>query len=160
MKAAALNDLSARECTLFCFIYQFGCFVWTVKSEFCFTVEVISQLGLFLPQDGLIAFLFRPLSNFHFHLLLHTNTGACLISQRSSSEKAVHFSTLLILWVTWGFHAHRDHTYASAFTKETTHGCIGPQKGKGKTETVGLGDTKSLFPLSVLSQCSLRLQIL
>lgn len=129
--------------------------VWTVKLQFCVTVKVISQLGLSLPQGGLIAFLFRPLGNFHFHLFLHT--GAGLISQRSSSEKAVHFSTVLILRVTWEFRAHRDHTYASAFTKETTHGFTGPQKGKGKA--IWPGDTKSLFPLSVLSQCSMRVQI-
>jgi len=151
MKTAVPNYLSARECTLFCFIYQFGWFLCEQLScSICVTVKVISQLGLSLPQEVLTAFLFR--SNFHFHLLLHISTGACLISQRSSSEKAVHFSTVLILWVTWGFHAHKDHTYTIAFTKETTHGCTGPQKGKGKA--VWLGDTKSLFLLSLLSQCS------
>lgn len=99
MKAAVLNYLSARECTLF-FIYQFWCFLCEVKLQFCVAVKVISQLGLSLSQEGLIDFLFRPLRNFHFHLLLRTSTGTCLIAERSSSEKAVHFSTVLILWVT------------------------------------------------------------
>lgn len=59
MKAAVLNDLSARECTLF-FIYQFGCFLCEVKLQFFVKVKVTSQLGLSLPQDGLIVFVFTP----------------------------------------------------------------------------------------------------
>lgn len=41
-------------------------FSLTVKLQFCATVKVMSHLGLSLPQDGLIAFLFRPWVTFIF----------------------------------------------------------------------------------------------
>lgn len=139
--------------------YLLSLSVWVFSVLTC---SFVSQWKCFhslasLPQDGHIAFLFRPLSSSHFHLLPHTNTGVCLISQRSSSDKAVPFSAVLILWVTSAFHACRVHTYASDFTKETTHGCTGTQKGKGKI--AWLWNSKTLCPLSVQSQCSLRMKI-
>lgn len=79
-----------------------GCFLCEQLS--CSFVSQWKWCHTLVPATGCSHCLsLQALSNFHFHLLLHTSAGACLISQRSSSLKAAHFPTVLFYGSPEGF---------------------------------------------------------
>lgn len=118
-------------------------FSLTVKLQFCVTVKVMSHLGLSLPQDGLIAFLFRPWVTFIFISYFTPVLELVWSLKKQFRESCTFFYCTFIMGHLRVSCPQRSHL-CKCFHKGNNPWVHQATEGKGKR--AWLEDIKSVFP--------------